>query len=491
MRALIYARVSYDPEGRARSVKEQEDECRTWARREGWDVVNVVRETGSASRYADRARSQWPKVVAAVESKQVDLLLTWEFSRATRDLSVYTALRDACARAGVVWGYGGVLHDLNTREARFRTGLDALLAEDEAARTSERVQRAMRASAQSGRPHGKRLYGYRRIYDSERRELVRVEPEPAQAAIVQEAAKRVLAGESCRRIALDFQARGIPPRRPPTRRKGAGWSLVGVREMLLNPAYAGLRVYRSSVVGDAIWPPLLTLDERERLIAILTDPARSTRSDTTVRHLLSGIAECGVCESPLRMGKQSIGRPRGEGAVRPTYMTYLCRGPSGSTGTGFHVCRRETLLDEFVTAIVLARLDRGDVIEAIASHAEREAPDKHGLALQMQLIGERLASARSAYADGELPLAGLIAIEKKLQARRVDIERRVRQAAPIDPIVIELSESHARTAWNDLSILDRRRLIRALLVVRVHPVPKDGRGRRGLHLESIDVDWKF
>ena len=53
LRAVIYARVSSDPNERGRSVSEQEAECRAVCEREGWHVVAVYSDNDrSASRYA-------------------------------------------------------------------------------------------------------------------------------------------------------------------------------------------------------------------------------------------------------------------------------------------------------------------------------------------------------------------------------------------------------------------------------------------------------
>lgn len=77
MRALIYARVSLDVTGQARSVTEQETELRAWADREGWTVETVIAETGSASRHArsTQARKRWPELTAELASGRYDLLL--------------------------------------------------------------------------------------------------------------------------------------------------------------------------------------------------------------------------------------------------------------------------------------------------------------------------------------------------------------------------------------------------------------------------------
>src|SRR6478672_7976201 len=122
MRPLVYARVSLDADGRARSVTEQEEASRAWAAREGWDITTVISETGSASRYANstRGRKKWEQVTTAVASGDYDILLTWEASRATRDLQVYAALRELCAKHAVKWGYSGTVYDLAVRGDRFR-----------------------------------------------------------------------------------------------------------------------------------------------------------------------------------------------------------------------------------------------------------------------------------------------------------------------------------------------------------------------------------
>src|SRR3954447_8257641 len=92
VRVLIYGRVSRDPMKLGRSVEEQVVECTAWAEREGWQVVRVARETASASRYARVERRYWNQVVSPVTEGEIDALLTWESSRATRDLDAYAEL---------------------------------------------------------------------------------------------------------------------------------------------------------------------------------------------------------------------------------------------------------------------------------------------------------------------------------------------------------------------------------------------------------------
>src|SRR4051812_20914725 len=245
MRAVIYTRVSSDPNDRGRSVAEQEAECRSVCQREGWEVMDVYSDNDrSASRYATKDRPEFRRLITFVESGGADVLVTWEASRAQRDMDAYLRLRDLCERRGVLWSYSGRTYDLAESTDRFSTGLDALLAERESDETRKRVLRAVRANADKGRPHGRLLYGYRREYDPATRELVGQVPDDETAPVVREAARRVLAGETPYSVAQDFNRRGVPT---PTG-GGRGWDLTQIKRLCVNPGYAGKRVHRGKVV---------------------------------------------------------------------------------------------------------------------------------------------------------------------------------------------------------------------------------------------------
>ncbi|WP_165368517.1 recombinase family protein [Serinicoccus sediminis] len=453
MRALIYARVSLDlHEGR--STAEQEAECRAWADREGWDVTRVITETGSASRYASgtRARTRWADLTAAITSGQHDILLTWEASRATRQLAEYAELADLCATHHVLWGYSGTVHDLATRDARFRTGLDALLAQDESARTSERVRRSSRARAAAGRPHGKLPYGYRREYDPTSGALLRQVPDEDTAPIVREIYARILDGDGCATIAKDLTRRDITPPRPPTSRTWPAqqWLPVTVKRIGTSPTYAARRVHQGTIVGDADWPPLVTVDTWERAVAVLTDPARNTRTgDSTATHLLTGIATCGVCGAPVRRIKN-----RG-------IHSYACP----RTGC-MAVVRSIAPTEAWVTDVLLELLTvHGAQLAAGTTTDDR--PDVTAARDELQGLRTRLDGFVSAAADGQVSPATLATIEARLTPQIRAAESRVRQLlTPRALDGIDLTDPAA--AWDGLDLAERRHLLRSVVDVVIH-----------------------
>ncbi len=461
-RAIIYTRVSSDPNDRGRSVEEQETECRAVCARNRWEVVDVLSDNDrSASRYATKDRPQYRKLIKVVESGGADVLVTWEASRALRDLADYLRLRDLCERQGVLWSYSGRTYDMAESDDRFSTGLDALLAERESDQTRKRVLRAVRANADKGRPHGKVLFGYRREYDPVTRELIgQVPDDGGTAEVVREAARRVLAGETPYAVAQDFNRRGVlPPRGAPR-----GWDLTQVKRLCVNPGYAGKRVHQGKVIGEATWPPILDESTHLALVARLGDPRRRSQRDSAVRHLLSGIAVCGVCDGRVRVQKN-----RG-------FLAYLCV-------DGFHVSRREDVLDEYVTETVLRWLERPDNAERLTEPADEETAAALAEARDKRA---RLDGFYDAAAAGELTPQALARIEARLLPEIEAAEHRA-QAAVTSPLVADVAGVEARQRWARLSLPQRREIISTLMSIRIMPTVK---GSRTFRRESVEIVWK-
>ena len=495
MRVLIYGRVSQDPRQQGRSVDEQITECREWAEREGWVVARVIRETGSASRFARVKRDDWASVMRAIEDGEMDALLTWESSRAMRDMTAYAELRDACVAAGVQWGYSGQLHDLTSRDGRFRTGLDALLAEDEAARTSERLRRTTRHAALAGRPHGKNLYGYLRVYDPQTRQLLHIEPHPEQAPVVKEAARRVMAGETQYQIAKSFNQRGIQPRRASYKehRKNLGWTAVAIKQMLIQPAYTGLRQHRGEIAAEAVWPALIERADWEKLQAILFDPSRGRLRNDTAVHLLTGIAKCADCGNIMRVGLQNYGRPRvvvdasGERKVREKYHTYMCQGAPGKGG--FHTTMKCEFLDHIVVEAVVQRLSMPDAVNLLGATRDEHASERADLREEIERHQAWLEAVRQrAMKEHNLDL--LFDQEARVKPLIEAAQRRLERLLDLDPAVSKMmAAGDLRRHWDGSDLNTRRRIIRALVTPRVARAEARGVTSEEAVLRRVTLVW--
>ncbi|MDG3012496.1 recombinase family protein [Rhodococcus sp. D2-41] len=450
MKAIIYCRVSSDPTGRGRSVAEQEAECRQVCAREGWQVSEVLTDNDiGASRHSGKARPAYERLADALQAG--DILVTWEASRAQRDLAAYVALRELCAERGVLWSYSGNTFDLRRGEDRFRTGLDALLAENEAEKIRERVLRALRADAAAGKPHGKIPYGYRAVRDITTGRIVERVPHENQAAVVREVAHRLLAGDSIWSVARDLTARGVP-----TATGGETWRPQQVKDMIRRPTYAGLRSHHGELTQGQ-WEPLITRDDHMRLCTLLDAPGRKTHRGVEPKHLLTGIATCDEC------GK------------------YVWR--MKSNGGGSYVCedrcvsRKMEPVDMLVTEVILRRC------ESLSAPDELEATGPADALIEARTLRARLDGFVDQAADGSLSPAALARIEAKLLPQILAAERRAQST--VSPLVLELLGPTARGRWDGMSIVTRREVVRSLATVRICRQPRG----KVFRPEFVRIDW--
>lgn len=442
-------------------MREQEVECRAVCEREGWQVSEVLTDNDiGASRYSGKKRPAYRQLETVLQSG--DVLVTWEASRAQRDLKAYVELRDLCAERGVLWSYSGRTFDLTRGDDRFTTGLDALLSEKEAEQTRERVLRGVRANAAAGKPHGKLPYGYRIVRDPDTGESVDRVPDERTAPIVREIIRRILAGDSLYSICKDFDARGIAGPRPDRDGNPVKWNPITMRKIADSPTYAGLRVHKGIVTGPATWEPLVSSEDHEAILTVLADPSRRTSPGSKPSWLLAGIAVCGVCGGRVQRMKN-----RG-------YDTYQCR-------VGFCVSRRTVHVDRLVAEAVIRRLAEPDIVELISSTSS----DGADALAEARALRARLDDFTDKAAEGELSASALSRIEAKLLPLIDAAERRAR-ALVMPPVVALFAGEDVREKWNAAALERQRMLVRAVVKVELLLV---GRGTRTFRPESVRLTF--
>lgn len=505
-----YLRVSLDRSGTGKSPDQQHDEITAEAHRRGWEVHSSPYrdDNRSASRYATKQREGFARLIADLDEGKFEagLLAIWESSRGSRRTGEWIDLIDLCRDRSVqIWvlTHNRVYDPSNARDRRSLRE-DASDAEYESDKTSERLQRDMRAAAKGGRPHGKNVYGYQRVYSVKpngMRVLDQVVEHPDQAWVVKEAASMLLAGRSYYDIAATFNEKGIPPRRPvrAEHRKTLGWTAPAVKQMLTMPVYMGKRVHNPTegepATYDGIWPPLVDPELWEKLQAAMV--SRGFKSNNwPAKHILSGIALCGVCGARMRVGRQNGGVQKldenGERLPRPRYHAYQCIGVPGRPG--FHVSMREEHLDLIVTELVLARLERPDFLVTLGEQDD-DADAERG-AVMDEIKGhqawlEQVATEAERRRDLRMLTEQRDLVEPKIEAA----QKRLESLAKADPLVLELAQSgRVREMWAEREkvgdVVWQRHVIRELIVPRIHRVPPEAKGRRGLNRDRITYNWR-
>jgi len=256
--------------GEGRSVERQLEACRQLCELRGWTVVDE-RVDNSISASTGKVRPAWQSVLAMVGAREVDLIVAWHIDRMTRsmlDLEELILLAED-AGIGVATASGDL--DLTTDVGRMVARILAAVARAEVERKGARQKLANAARAAEGDVHfgGVRPFGYEN-------DRVTVAPEEAEA--IRQAAVDVLAGKALAEVAREWAAAGLVSSRAEVgwekgnRKPKAGWTPRGVKNVLVNPRYAGIRVYNGDEVGTGVWDKILDLETYLSLVQMLVDP---------------------------------------------------------------------------------------------------------------------------------------------------------------------------------------------------------------------------
>jgi site-specific DNA recombinase len=449
MRVALYGRTS-DDRSEGKSVDDQLAALDEWATEEGHDVVARFRDDGiSASAFAmGKVRPEWQRLTELIRARAVDMIGVWEQSRLTRDRMTWAQLIGMCIAAGVLIAVDGTVYDPRDPDQAHALDQMAASSTQESGKISKRVKRAARGRAARGAPHGSLHYGYRNERDPVSGKTVRRVIDPDQADVVREIVRRALAGESLAGIARSLTARGIGGPR------GGVWHGQNVGRLVMSPTIAGLRQHQGEVLEGvtAAWEPIITVEEHRQVTAMLTDPTRrSTRTGAHVRHLLPGVARCGVCGGPIRALTRKLLSGRG------TRIIYNCR-------TSFCVGRMAEDVDRLVELVMVGLLERPELTERLAA----DDPEAMRAGETVARLRAKLEEARRLVADDRLSLASLVDLEARTLPKLEAAERAARPKH-VPTVVLDAIGPDAAERWAALSMAQRREVVRALADVRIMP----------------------
>lgn len=462
MRAAIYVRISSDPNGQELGVTRQLEDCTALAARLGWDVV-TVHSDNDLSAFSGRRRPAFEALLDGMKTGQYDALIVWHVDRlyrSMRDLERLIEIADA-ARVQIKSVQGGDL-DLSNSSGRMLARILGSVARQESEHSSERRVRAYMQKAESGRwQTANRPFGY----------TMTGEPLEPEATAYRTAVADVLAGKSIVAVARDWNAQGLKTTLAGTTYKGKTvtgvWNSPRVRRLLVNPRYAALKVHKGRIVGNGDWTALIDEATHRGLVAFLSDPKRIKCTSFERKYIGSGLYRCGKCGGPMRAAQPGGRKSR----------AYVCRDHS-------HVLRSGEPVDEYVEAVVLARLSRSDA-NLLLDDKRVDLP-----ALQTERIGlqARLDELADQFAEGAIDGSQLRRGTATLRGKLAVVDSQLADAARTDPVAgLIADQDRIRDAWEACTPTVRGQIIDQLMTVTVMPCPK---GQRAFDPEYIHIDWK-
>lgn len=392
-------------------------------------------------------------MLEAIGRREAEVVVAWHVDRLTRRLTELEELivlaEDTSIRIATVTGDV----DLSTDAGRLVGRILASVARGEVERKGARQKRAQQQAAEQGRPAGgRRAFGYGR--DG-------VTVDETEAPLVKAAFTDVMHGVSLKSIARRWNEAEMYTT------AGNPWSHSTVRGVLKNPRYAGLRAYRGEIVGPATWPALVDLATFEAVRAILSVPERRTTATTARKYLLPSIALCWKCGSDVATGH-----------TRHNKRVYVCRANKC-------ISRKAEPVDEFVEAVVIARLSRPDAAELLAPNGGDVLRD-----LQTRATGlrDRLDDLATALEEGLLTLPAVRASSTRLRAELTAIEAEMAAEAHVDALGPLVASQDVAATWAGLDVAQRRQVVEALMTVTLL---KPETGRRDFDPASVRVEWRI
>ena len=468
--AALYIRLSKEDEseGPSQSVQNQESLLREFVQQHRLSVYDTYVDDGWSGTSFDRPDFQ--RMVADIEAKKVNMVITKDLSRLGRDYIMtghymeryfpehrvrYISLLD-----GIDTGVDSTANDITP----FRAIMNDMYAKD----ISKKIKSVKRDKQRKGQfIGGKPVYGYK-MHPTEKNKIV-IDEEVAP--VVRRIFALALSGMSCRNIATLLNQEGVPTPATyanlPVARPGPYtglWSSERISDMLQNETYIGNMVqgrsvkisYKSKkclrqdpanwVVVEGTHEPLVD-PETFRKARMLVNSRKHTRS-RTYDFLLKGLIFCHECGYPLAVLNRK--NARGEDVLY-----FVCRTYQRFTKAG--VCTCHSIKEKTVTDAVIAKVREvcqaylnPDELLLMAREAVENAGKQSSLETELQALQSKIDSLTAnldrMYTDrlnGLLPEADFQRIFGRIKLEREQLEEK-RQALEFQRKSPVRSEDRAR-----------------------------------------------
>ena len=307
LQVAAYCRVSTDKEDQANSFEAQQRYFREYIQRQpDWELQGIYADEGFSGTSTNK-RVEFNKMLHAAELGQIDLIVTKEVSRFTRNTVDALQITRELRRRGV-----GVLFlndslDTRTNDGELRLTIMSSFAQDESRRTSERSKWGQMRSMEKGVVFGGSLLGYDVIGGK-----MTVNPEGAEVVRLI-FHKYLQERKGCSTIARELREAGIL-----SSKGNCLWSSATVTKILKNEKYCGDLIQKKTYTPDYLThekkynhgkEPLVELkDHHEPIVSrelfekanrildekSLTQEGKAKHSN---RYPFSGKIKCGCCGS--------------------------------------------------------------------------------------------------------------------------------------------------------------------------------------------------
>lgn len=329
MNAVIYARFSSDRQ-REESIEGQVRECRTYAEKNGFTVIDTyVDRAKSASKDTDK-REDFLRMIRDSSKRLFDTVLVWKLDRFARSRFDSAHYKNILKKNGVKV-VSATEHIAEGPEGIILESMLEGMAEYYSAELSEKIHRGQKENALKGRNNGGSIpLGYQL-----NRETQKLEVNEITAPIVWELFQRYAEGDTIKNIRDDFNRRGL------TTNKGLAFKYSTFSTVLKNRKYIGEYKYQDVVIPDGL--PAIVSQEifdrvQKRLEKNKQAPAMAKAAD---KYLLTTKLFCGKC------GRMMAGES-GKSHTGKRYYYYKCGNAKKKNG-----CDKKAVKKDWIENLVI------------------------------------------------------------------------------------------------------------------------------------------
>jgi site-specific DNA recombinase len=473
---LIYARISSDRGGEAVGVKRQVKDCLELVQTRGYRLAAEPFVDNNVSAYSGKPRPAYRSMAQLIESGGIGAIVVFHIDRLYRSPRELEDLIDLVAGSGLVVDpvNRDSTIDLSDTDGQLVARMVVAVARKSSDDARRRVVRWQEDRVAKGLPNG----GGRRPYGLEWDEPAGTwKHRVAEATVVRRITRDLLRGRSASSIVRELNLEGVPTA------TGGRWSSTHVRRLMLNPTIAGLRVHRrTGTATPGNWPGLITLNQRELLLALFNDPTRPrfAKSPTARTRLLSGILVCARCGRKMYSNGSN---------------GYVCSRTWGGCG---RIRVASSPLEDWVTWEAVGHLGQLRRAGRVTEHDDIDVEDNQAL-IEERL---RLQQRRDEWArklaldevDDHAYAVGIKAIDSRIEELQVTLAASIKQAAGSinDDGLDILPAPRVGQNWTSMlsskELLDRYELL-TQLIEKVVVSPASRQGARW-EPERLTVHWR-
>lgn len=300
-----YIRVSHDEQVKhGYSIEAQKDGLEKYAKNKGYKIIEWYIDEGKTARKKQGRRKEYLRLIEDAKQGKFEMIIFKCIDRWFRDISEYYKTQSILDDKGINWECSEEEYDTTTRDGRWKLHIYLMLAQDEADKTSERINyvfenKVKNKEAISGsQPYGfivKEIDGYKRVVK-----------DPNTMAIVQDVFTHFELYHSKRATLFYIQDKYNIE---------VDYKLIG--KILTNPLYYGK--YKN--VEEYVWDGGYISKSRYNKIQSYLKKNVKLRK-TNIEYIFSSLLKCSFCGGTL-VGTYTWKTINKEGERR-LYIQYRC-----------------------------------------------------------------------------------------------------------------------------------------------------------------------